>query len=440
MTPSRPPSLKRRLLVQPLIFQLVTLVVTFTLLWAVLLRMDSGGPYANPAFLQVAAQAVSRDGDGELIIRITPELAELQKQNPGLWFAARDAQGRQVSFGRVPGEFASVVASLGEFSFGDLRGLKAPHRLSVTVRQESGPAGKLTLIGHGDLTELSMFILLVSNILVAPIFVMLALMAIIVTPWVVRRSLAGVARIASEAEGIDVDRRGVRLTEAEVPREIAPLVRAVNDALSRLDEGYERQRRFIASAAHELRTPIAILRVKIDASDDPDARKLTGDVARLSNLAEQLLDLHRLDLEPQHVLINLAALVRRVVADLAPVLIMSGKTVEVVADEAVSILGDAGAIERVVTNLVQNAAEHGGQRILVRIDRQGFEVQDDGPGIPADEREHVLEPFHRIRPRQTGSGLGLNLVQQVIERHRGHITIHDAPGGGAIIRVDFRPE
>lgn len=437
MTTQRQPSLKRRLLVQPLIIQLITLVVSFTLLWAVLLRMDSGGPYANPAFLQIAAKAVSRDENGNLVVRMTPALAEVQQENPQLWFAAQDERGRRVSFGRVPEEYASVVASLGEFSFGDVRGLKAPHRLSVAVRQESGPAGKLTLVGHGDLTKLSMFILLVSNILVIPIFLVLAIMALIVTPWVVRRSLAGVSRIASEAESIDIDARGIRLTETEVPREIAPLVRAVNEALSRLDDGYERQRRFIASAAHELRTPIAILGVKIDASDSPETRKLTGDIARLSNLAEQLLDLHRLDLEPHHDLIDLTVLVRRVVADLAPVLIVSGKTVEVVADEPASIRGDSGAIERVVTNLVQNAAEHGGQAVLVRVDRCGFEVQDDGPGIPAEEREQVLEPFHRIRPRQTGSGLGLNLVQQVIERHGGRVTIHDAPGGGAIIRVDF---
>lgn len=108
-----------------------------------------------------------------------------------------------------------------------------------------------------------------SNVAFIPIFLLLALTSLIVTPWIVRRSLAGVARIAQEAEQIDTDRLGRQLSEEHVPAKIAPLVRAVNDALQRLDHGYERQRRFIASAAHELRTPIAILRVKVEAAAEP---------------------------------------------------------------------------------------------------------------------------------------------------------------------------
>ena len=437
MKPPRQLSLRRPLTIQPLLVQLVTLIVYFTILWAILLRLDSGGPYANPAILQVAAKSVVREPDGSLAIRMTPELAKLKEDSPALWFAAQDASGQRISFGNVPAEYASVVASLDEFSFGELRGRNGPHHLSAAFRQETGPAGKLTLIGHGDLTTLSLSIVLISNILVVPVLLILALLTFFITPWIVRRSLAGVARIAAEAEGIDIDRRGARLTEEAVPREIAPLVGAVNAALSRLDEGYEKQRRFIAAAAHELRTPIAILRLKLETSPDAETRKLTGDVARLSNLAEQLLDLHRLDHEPQRDPVDMVALVRRVVADLAPVLLSSGKTVEVLVDGAMTVEGDAGAIERVVTNLVQNAAEHGGGSIIVRVDSGGFQVEDDGPGIPAEERDMVLEPFHRIRPSSTGAGLGLNLVQQVVERHGGRISIHDAPSGGAIVRIDF---
>lgn len=276
-----------------------------------------------------------------------------------------------------------------------------------------------------------------ANIVVVPIFLLLGAATVILTPLIVRRSLAGVSRIAKAAERIDVGRPGVRLAEAEVPQEVAPLVRAINEALGRLDEGYQKQRRFIASAAHELRTPIAILRAKIDADDDAPARKLVGDVARLSNLAEQLLDLHRLDTEATSQRIDLARLARGVVADLAPLMIAGSKVVELRAEASPGVTGDAGALGRVLTNLIQNAVEHGGHHVIVRVGADGFEVEDDGPGIPQVERERVFEPFHRVRARSTGAGLGLNLVREVVARHGGRATILDAPGGGAIVRIDL---
>lgn len=433
----KPPSLKRPLILQPLIFQLATLLISCTIFMALALRMDSGGLYTDESITPVIARAIVRDGDGGLAIRMTPELAELRQKTPNLWFVAEDDTGRNVTFGRVPSQYASLVGRLGDLSYAQLRDRSPPYRLSAVIRREAAPAGTLTILGHGKLTGVSLVVLLASNVVVIPIFIALALISLIVTPWIVRRSLAGVARISREAEQINVDQRGRRLSEAQVPSEIAPLVRAVNDALGRLDEGYERQRRFIASAAHELRTPIAILRVKVDAADEAATRRLGGDVERLANLAEQLLDLQRLESDRADEEIDLAALIRRVAGDLAPLLIASDRTIEVLLDDARPIRGDAGAIERVVTNLVQNAIEHGGRQMTVRVLGSGFEVEDDGPGIPPEERERVFEAFHRLRPRSTGTGLGLNLVQQVVERHGGHVSILGAPGGGTIVRVAF---
>lgn len=433
----RQPSLKWRLILQPMVFHLMVLLVAFFLLLMVLVRADSGGQYTVETFAKVAAEAVIRRDDGSLEVRMTPELAELRGKAPAAWFVAEDERGRYVSFGEVPTQYASLIGHLREISYGDLRGRDASKRLAVVVRQETGPAGKLTVIGHGELRTLTWNVVLAANVIVIPMFVLLALVTIISTPIIVNRSLAGVARIADEANRIEANRRGIRLTETEVPKEIGPLVRAVNDALSRLDEGYERQRRFIASAAHELRTPIAILRVKVDAANDPTARRLSGEIARLSTLAEQLLDLHRLDEVGPKERIDLASLVRRVAADLAPLLIGSGKSVEVSADDCRPINGNIGAIERVVSNLVQNAAEHGGQRVLVRVYETTIEVEDDGPGIAPEDRDRVFEPFQRLRPRPSGVGLGLSLVQQVVERHGGRITILDAAAGGALVRVVF---
>jgi two-component system, OmpR family, sensor histidine kinase TctE len=430
-------SLKRPLIIQPLIFQLAILLVSCTLFMALALRMDSGGRYTDESITPIIARAIVHDDAGRLVLLMTPDLAELRSKSPDLWFVAEDDAGRSVTFGALPPQYASLVGRLRDLSYAQLRDRSPPYRLSAVIRREVGPAGTLTILGHGDLTGVSLVVLVVSNIIVIPIFLALASISLIVTPWIVKRSLAGVARIAQEAEQIDIDRRGLRLSEDHVPREIAPLVRAVNDALRRLDEGYERQRRFIASAAHELRTPIAILRVKVDAAEEAATRKLGGDVQRLANLAEQLLDLQRLDTERNDENIDLSALVRRVAGDLAPLLIASDRAIEVAVDEPLPVRGDAGAIERVVTNLVQNAIEHGGRHVTIRVHGSGFEVEDNGPGIPAEERERVFEPFHRLTPRSTGTGLGLNLVQQVIERHDGHVSIIGAPGGGTIVRVAF---
>ncbi|WP_234841515.1 sensor histidine kinase [Sinorhizobium meliloti] len=254
---------------------------------------------------------------------------------------------------------------------------------------------------------------------------------------IIKRALAGVIKTAEEAERIDAGRRGIRLSADKVPREIGPLVRAVNEAFDRLDEGYDRQHRFIASAAHELRTPIAILRMKIDAATDKGLRSLLPDVSRLATLSEQLLDLHRLDNRVPSDRIDLVALARSVAADMAPVLIASGKAVEVIVERPGMIVGNNGSIERALTNLIQNAVEHGGDQVIVRVNGASLEVEDNGLGIPGEEHERVLEPFHRLRPRSSGTGLGLNLVKQVVDHHGGRIAIVDAPSGGAIVRLEF---
>lgn len=435
----RPPSLKRPLIVQPLLFQFAILFISFPLLVALALRADSGGPYTDERITPVIAAAVVRADDGGLAVRMTRELAALRAETPTLWFMAEDDAGRRVSFGQVPAQYASAAGLLRNLSYGHVRDRFAPHVLSAVIRREDSPVGPLTILGHGKLTQVGFTVIAASNIAALPIFLLMALMSLVAIPWIVRRSLAGVDRIAHEAQEIDVGRRGVRLSEAQVPSEIAPLVRAVNDALGRLDEGYERQRRFIASAAHELRTPIAILRVKVDASGDLETRRLGSDVERLANLAEQMLDLQRLDAARHDDEVDLAALVRRVAGDLAPLLIAAGRSIEVTVEAAQPVRGDAGAIERVVTNLVQNATEHGGRHVVVRVQGPVFEVEDDGPGIAPEERERVFEPFHRLRPRAAGSGLGLHLVQQVVERHDGHVSLHGAPGGGTIARVALQP-
>lgn len=293
------------------------------------------------------------------------------------------------------------------------------------------------------------YIVLVMVIL--PNMALMTLATLIATPFVVRRALAGLGEAAAQAGRIDIERRGTRLSQENVPSEVSPLVKAMNDALGRLDEGYERHQRFLIDAAHELRTPIAILQTRLESlPDSPEKTRLREDGARLSTLAEQLLDLQRLAQPSAHFTrIDLVAIARRVTVDLAPLAIAAGYEVSFEQQlEYVPVMGDEASIERALTNLVQNAIEHGGRRGTIVIgvlvaesteaQRLGtVDVSDNGPGIPIEQRERIFEPFHRIRPRTRGAGLGLNLVQEIVRRHRGHIAVLDNSQGGARFRMTF---
>lgn len=425
------------LITRQLVLQFMAIAAAATGFIIFFVHSTLDGMYVEEEVVRIAANAIVRDTEGMPAVQMAPELATLQEEVPDLWFAARLDDGDTVVFGQVPPELASLVPHLEKLSSADIRGQFAPFSLSAIVRQLSGPLGDMKIIAHGRVRPFTTLITLASNVVAIALFLALALVSIIATPLIVRRALAGVVKTAEEAKLIDAERRGIRLSEGKVPREIFPLVRAVNEALGRLDEGYDRQNRFIASAAHELRTPIAILKMKIDAVDEKNKFSLSPDLLRLATLAEQLLDLHRLDNGAPSDPIELKILARSVAADLAPVLIASGKAIEVVVEQAGMITGNAGAIERALTNLIQNAVEHGGEEVIVRVKGPILEVEDNGPGIPANEYERVLEPFYRLKPRSPGAGLGLNLVKQVVDHHRGHITIAMAPGGGTIVQMKF---
>lgn len=433
----KPRSLKRALVVYPLVFHFATLIVAFAVLVSVALRIDSGGPYTDEQITSAIARAIERDQTGRLVVMMTPELEQMRTETPTLWFVAEDSHGQSVSLGEIPPFYQSFVGRLSDLSYAHMRDSTPPYELAAVVRREQTDIGELTILGHGALSELSFIVLMATNTIAIPIFLMLVLTSLIVTPWIVKRSLSGVVRVARETEGIDIDSRGRRLNIQDVPREVLPLIRAVNQALARLDDGYERQRRFIASASHELRTPIAILQSKIESSTHQPVQELGQDVYRLATLTEQLLDLERLQDDTHFKKLDLSSLVRNVVGELAPLVISKGGTIEVQVVRSGDCYGDRGALERVIMNLVQNAVDHGGRSVTVRVDGPNFEVEDDGPGIPPDERESVFEPFHRLRPRQTGSGLGLNLVKEIISRHRGRVQIREGSRGGALIRVQL---
>ncbi len=435
-------SLQRRLICQLLALQYALLTILTACLVMQLIHAVSGGQYMDSDATEVIGRAIARGPDGKLSLTDTAEMRQLRTKAPNIWFVARSEQGELLSDGKMPDAYRSLIGALGRISFSDIRDKEPPYDLSAAVRSVDTAAGPLTIIaGNGETVGVAFAIVLLSQLLMIPILILLALIALIAIPLIVRRAFSGLATVAAHAGEIDIDRRGTRLSGDKIPAEVGPLVHAINGALQRLDEGYEQHQRFLSDAAHELRTPIAILQTRLEILEPgPIRTRLMLDAGRIAALAEQLLDVQRLDrTNDNFVPVELGELCQRVAADLAPLAIATGYDLSLdIRDAGVTVMGDPGALVRAVTNLVQNAIEHAGHRgaITIRVERGGvIEVTDDGPGIPEEERENIFAPFYRLQPQERGAGLGLNLVRDIVRRHGGDVSVVSRAQRGACFRI-----
>lgn len=443
MTPTWPKSLKTRIILQLLIVQIVLMFLFGLGFVAYLVAQDEGGILVSPKYVETAAKSIRRGPDGHLKLIPTTAFRTLQSTTPDLWFIARSDRGEILRYGPVPDTYLPLSTHLDQVGFADIRDLSPPYTHLAVIRRVEGPAGPLTVLGKGHLFSTTFVVVFLSNLLMIPLLGLMAILTMISVPLIVTRAFNSLSRIANQAEAINIDQRGHRLTDTAIPTEITPLVQAINGALGRLDEGYERHQRFILDAAHELRTPIAILQTRVEALDNgPVKAQLLADAQRIGILAEHLLDLQRLQGDGLILSqIDLIALSRDAVADMAPLVIARGGqlSLDVLADK-VLITADRHALVRVLINLIQNALEHGRSsgQISVRVTKEAvIEVEDDGPGIPIPDREKVLEPFHRLRPHHVGTGLGLHLVQRILELHGARLTIGTGQLGGALFRLHF---
>ncbi|MCA1395313.1 HAMP domain-containing sensor histidine kinase [Bradyrhizobium sp. BRP56] len=402
--------------------------------------------------ISIVQGAVARDGKGELILRPTAELQKLRDDTPDLWFLVRDRQGRSLREGAVPPEFARIGDALDQISQARLGWQmfeddprKPPARLK-RVNSDAGPVQVLTATqGPMSSVKTALATTLAFLAIALPGLFLMACATFIATPMVVKRAFAGLDTTADEARRIDFRQRGSRLSADHLPLEVAPLVTAINDALKRLDDGYSRHQRFVADAAHELRTPIAILNTRLESlPPGPEKTRLLEDSARLATLAEQLLDIQRFDqCRNPFVRVDLVAVARNVAADLAPLAIAAGYELSLEpATDRVETLGDRAALERALTNLVQNAIQHGGRRGTITIhvgSAATIDVSDEGDGIPQDQRTRIFDPFYRLAPLDRGAGLGLNMVREIARLHGGHVSVLDGPKGGACFRLTLPP-
>ena len=240
---------------------------------------------------------------------------------------------------------------------------------------------------------------------------------------------------------------------AGVPEEVTPLVKALNDLFARLEEAFEGERRFTADAAHELRTPLAALRIQAQVamrSTEVEVRhaaleNVLRGVDRATRIVEQLLTLARVDPESTvagYKQVDLASLVAPVMRDLAPQ--AHAKQIEISLEESnvCKVLGDEVQLSLLLRNLLDNAIRYtpvGGRVTVSALNLDGIrlEVRDTGPGIPAAEREQVLQRFYRITGSgEEGSGLGLSIVSRIAELHGASLELKDNEAGqGLLVRV-----
>jgi signal transduction histidine kinase len=262
-----------------------------------------------------------------------------------------------------------------------------------------------------------------------------------------RRALRPLWQASEIARDIGPTRTDLRLPTEEIPREVRPLVSAINLALDRLEEGFRIQRDFTADAAHELRTPLSILRTRLDTLEDKQiGQALRKDVDGMAHIISQLLDIAELDsfvVDPDEKA-DLRSVTAEVAEFVAPLALTQGKDVALLGEtEPVWVKGNPEMLSRAIRNLAENAINHTapGTTVEFFIDENGtVSVLDRGPGVAEHERNLIFQRFWRRDRRKAGStGLGLSIVQRIAELHSATITLENCRPAGARFSLKFIP-
>lgn len=285
----------------------------------------------------------------------------------------------------------------------------------------------------------------------------LALLGGVATYFISGHALRPIREFSDKIEEVQAQNLSDSKLEENKVKELNQLSVSYNKMLGRLSDAFEIQRQFTANAAHELRTPLALMQVQLDSYNSgqhpgSDAetvqtiKMVTEQNDRLSKMVKTLLDMSELQTVGRDEAIMVDALVDEVLADLEP--LAREKHVELTGNcEAITIVGSDILIYRLVYNLVENAIKynHQGGQVTVSASRKEkrvcLSVADTGNGIPEELRERVFEPFFRVdksRSRALGGvGLGLALVHEIVRVHDGSITVRSNPSGGTVFEVMF---
>jgi two-component system sensor histidine kinase TctE len=257
-------------------------------------------------------------------------------------------------------------------------------------------------------------------------------------------SLRSLRAVSQQASMLSLHRLDERLHAKNLPRELVPLVRAVNTSLDRLEADYRVQREFTANAAHQLRTPLATLRARLESRfSAQELGDVTFEIEQLARLVEQLLCLARLDSQEQFqfAAFDAHAVALEVARELAPVALESEHYVTAATPEAsVPAHGNATLTRLVFRNLIENAIQYtpAGTSITLSAGPGTVIIADDGPGIAADAAASLFERFRRgPNASGPGAGLGLAIAKCIMERQGGRLSLDANAARGARFVMEF---
>jgi signal transduction histidine kinase len=262
----------------------------------------------------------------------------------------------------------------------------------------------------------------------------------------IRQGLQPLSDLSAEIAGMRPGSAPAMLFANDLPSEVAPLVNTLNLTFQRLHKGYEVQRNFTANAAHELRSPLAVLRSQADGLPASQALKLRGDIDRMARVVSQLLVLARVEAGDlgSGAECDLTKLTANVAASLAPAAYAKGVSMAYDAPaESILVQAPFGPVETIIRNLLENAVTHSphGSQVRICIEKSGrLIVDDEGPGIREEFRERIFDRFWRGNwSAPGGTGLGLSIVKEIAQRIGAEVMVDRSPAEGARFSVSLPP-
>ena len=434
-------SLRWRFTIGFIVLQLCAIPISLGLIAYAASGIKSGDAIPSIWLSDGIAESLKFGTDGKAALAPTPELSKMIATWPSLWFVVDMPDGSSITHGQMPEKISASAPFLKSFRSVDLHGyLDEPTSVAQLQRVQTAAGEATILMGGMSMSQLGLIIVL-GNLAIGVPSIILAVITLIGVPLVTRWSLRSFNELTDRLDRVDFEARGGTVNHSGLPREVLGVVEGINMALRRLDNGFETTEQFFVNAAHELRTPIAVLQIRCDTLPSSEEKShIQTSIKRLTAITNQLLDIEKYRQKPPGSLpVELNGVVSNVVADLAPLAFAAGYEISFESKtEQVFVVGEADALERAFANLIRNAIQYGGKggEISVGIETDGsVYVRDQGPGIPHDKHERIFEPFYRINPQGSGAGLGLSMVKDIVSSHGGTVSIVSAPDAGTTFVV-----
>lgn len=401
------------------------------------------------ATIDAIANSIADTDRHELKLQPTSELQEYIKTRSDFWFIVQNVRGDRITYGQPPESVKPAISAIGTIAYADLvQDINKSEAPVATIQWAESKAGNVKIMTSSRVPVTFGYALKVASIQSFTLLVILLLIVIIVVPLtiplVVKKTLARMNQASEEAKLIAFEKDDIRLSSEGVFSDVQPFIDAVNGALNRLEKSYNVQKQFLSDAAHELRTPVAIIGTRVSILPAGEIKnKLLSDTARLTVLTNKLLDLQRYEnIHPEFESVDLIMLVEKVVGEIAPLAVNAGYDISLdTCSGSLNASIDSIAIEQALRNLLQNAINYGGQKGIIRVKVSGtgsIEVSDEGEGIPVSEHKNVFQPFHRLKNDGHGTGLGLALVDRIMKTHNGTVEVVLVPDNtGTCIRLNL---